>query len=42
MLFYRAAVDLSFQTLNHVAAIVRRHRKTIKSLWHIVVKSSPV
>ena len=33
MLFYRAAVDLSSQTLNYVAGILRRHRKTIKSPW---------
>ncbi|MGW5689308.1 IS5/IS1182 family transposase, partial [Nonomuraea sp. NPDC003754] len=33
MLFYRAAVDLSSQTLNYVAGIVRRRRKTIKSPW---------
>ncbi|MEV4840677.1 hypothetical protein AB0K05_39665 [Nonomuraea sp. NPDC049486] len=28
MLFHRAAVDLSSQTLNYVAAIVRRHPRT--------------
>lgn len=33
MLFYRAAVDLSSQTLNYVAGIIRRHRKTITSPW---------
>lgn len=33
MLFYRAAVDLSRSTLNYVAGIIRRHRKTIKSPW---------
>ncbi|MEU6720591.1 transposase family protein, partial [Nonomuraea sp. NPDC046802] len=33
MLFYRAAVDLSPQTLNYVAGMIRRHRKAIGSLW---------
>ncbi|MFI0424762.1 transposase family protein [Spongiactinospora sp. 9N601] len=33
MLFYRAAVDLSSQTLNYVAGIIRRHRKAIRSPW---------
>lgn len=33
MLFYRAAVDLSRSTLNYVAGIIRRHRKTIGSTW---------
>ncbi|MEU7000685.1 transposase family protein [Nonomuraea sp. NPDC046570] len=33
MLFYRAAVDLSRSTLNYVAGLIRRHRKTIKSPW---------
>ncbi|WP_431919695.1 helix-turn-helix domain-containing protein [Nonomuraea jabiensis] len=33
MLFYRAAVDLSHQTLNYVAGMIRRHRKTIGSIW---------
>lgn len=31
MLFYRAAVDLSPSTLNYLAGLVRRHRKTIGS-----------
>ncbi|MDF5759211.1 transposase family protein [Spongiactinospora sp. TRM90649] len=33
MLFYRAAVDLSRSTLTYVAGIIRRHRKTIGSIW---------
>jgi hypothetical protein len=33
VLFYRAAVDLSRSTLNYVAGLIRRHRKTIKSPW---------
>ncbi len=33
MLFYRAAVDVSRATLNYVTGIIRRHRKTIGSLW---------
>ncbi|GAA4991442.1 DNA-directed RNA polymerase specialized sigma24 family protein [Nonomuraea thailandensis] len=33
MLFYRAAVDLSHQTLNYVAGVIRRHRKAIRSAW---------
>jgi hypothetical protein len=33
MLFYRAAVDLSHQTLNYVAGVVRRHRKSMRSVW---------
>lgn len=33
MLFYRAAVDLSRSTLNYVASLIRRHRKTIRSTW---------
>ncbi|MFI9843370.1 IS5/IS1182 family transposase, partial [Nonomuraea sp. NPDC051941] len=33
MLFYRAAVDLSHQTLNYVAGVIRRHRKAIGSIW---------
>ncbi|MGW4796349.1 transposase family protein, partial [Nonomuraea sp. NPDC004297] len=33
MLFYRAAVDLSRQTLNYVAGVIRRHRKAIGSIW---------
>ena len=33
MLFYRAAVDLSRTTLNYVAAVVRRHRRPIRSRW---------
>ncbi|KAB8183277.1 hypothetical protein FH608_049430 [Nonomuraea phyllanthi] len=30
---YRAAVDLSHQGLNYVAGVIRRHRKTMRSLW---------
>src|SRR5712691_12842756 len=33
MLFYRAALPLSRKTLNCVAGIIRRHRKSIGSLW---------
>jgi hypothetical protein len=33
MLFYRAAVDLSSSTLNYLAGLVRRHRKSIGSPW---------
>jgi hypothetical protein len=33
VLFYRAAVNLSRQTLNYVAGLIRRHRKRIKSPW---------
>jgi hypothetical protein len=33
VLFYRAAVDLSHQTLNYVAGVIRRHRKTMRSIW---------
>ncbi|MEV0232765.1 transposase family protein [Nonomuraea sp. NPDC050786] len=33
MLFYRAAVDLSHQTLNYVAGVIRRHRRSMRSLW---------
>ena len=33
MLFYRAALPLSCQTLNFVAGIIRRHRAAIGSLW---------
>ncbi|WP_433445131.1 transposase family protein [Nonomuraea sp. CA-141351] len=33
VLFYRAAVDLSHQTLNYVAGVIRRHRKAIGSIW---------
>ncbi|QFY13001.1 hypothetical protein GBF35_46375 [Nonomuraea phyllanthi] len=30
---YRAAVDFSHQGLNYVAGVIRRHRKTMRSLW---------
>jgi hypothetical protein len=33
VLFYRAAVDLSHQTLNYVAGVIRRHRKSMRSVW---------
>ena len=33
MLFYRAALPLSAQTLAYVAGIIRRHRKKIGSSW---------
>jgi hypothetical protein len=36
VLFYRAAVDLSRSTLNYVAGLIRRHRKSIKSSWRLL------
>jgi hypothetical protein len=33
MLFYRAALPLSRKTLTYAAGIIRRHRKSIGSLW---------
>jgi hypothetical protein len=33
MLFYRAALALSSQTLTYVAGIIRRHRASIGSVW---------
>jgi DDE superfamily endonuclease/Helix-turn-helix of DDE superfamily endonuclease len=33
MLFYRAALPLSSRTLNFVAALIRRHRRSIGSVW---------
>jgi hypothetical protein len=33
MLFYRAALPLSRQTLSYVAAVIRRHRAVIGSCW---------
>jgi hypothetical protein len=33
MLFYRAALPLSSQTLTYVAGIIRRHRQAIGSCW---------
>ncbi|MBF6303117.1 transposase family protein [Nocardia amamiensis] len=33
MLFYRAALPLSRQTLDYVAGVIRRHRRTIGSRW---------
>ncbi|MFG2085309.1 MULTISPECIES: transposase family protein [unclassified Spirillospora] len=36
MLFYRAAVDLSRSTLNYLAGLIRRRRKTIGSAWRLL------
>ena len=33
MLFYRAALPLSAQTLSYVAGVIRRHRAAIGSCW---------
>jgi hypothetical protein len=33
MLFYRAALPLSRQTLNYAAGVIRRHRRAISSRW---------
>jgi hypothetical protein len=33
MLFYRAALPLSRQTLSYVAGVIRRHRAAIGSCW---------
>jgi hypothetical protein len=33
MLFYRAALPLSSQTLTYTAEVIRRHRKQIGSPW---------
>ena len=33
MLFYRAALPLSSQTLTFVSGLIRRHRKSIRSCW---------
>ena len=33
MLFDRAALPLSFQTLSFTAGVIRRHRKSIGSCW---------
>ena len=33
MLFYRAALPLSAQTLTYVAGVIRRHRRVIGSCW---------
>ena len=33
MLFYRAALPLSHQTLTFVSALVRTHRREIGSVW---------
>lgn len=36
MLFYRAALPLSRSTLNYVAGVIRRYRKTIGSRWRAI------
>jgi hypothetical protein len=36
MLFYRAALPLSRQTLNYLSRIIRRHRKKIGSVWRLL------
>jgi DDE superfamily endonuclease len=36
MLFYRAALPLSRQTLTYVSGIIRRHRTSIGSRWRKV------
>jgi hypothetical protein len=36
MLFYRAALPLSRQTLTYVAGVIRRHRRTIGSAWRLL------
>jgi hypothetical protein len=36
VLFYRAAVDLSRSTLNYLAQLIRRRRKTIGSVWRLL------
>jgi hypothetical protein len=36
MLFYRAALPLSRQTLHYLSGIIRRHRKKIGSLWRLL------
>ncbi|XRQ10198.1 transposase family protein [Actinomadura welshii] len=36
MLFYRAALPLSRQTLNYLAGVIRRHRKKINSRWRLL------
>ena len=33
MLFYRAALPLSAQTLTYAAGVIRRHRRIIGSYW---------
>ncbi len=33
MLFYRAALPLSSQTLDYTAGVIRRHRRQIGSSW---------
>ncbi|MDL4818642.1 transposase family protein [Actinomadura opuntiae] len=36
MLFYRAAVDLSRSTLNYLAGLIRRRRKTLGTPWRLL------
>jgi hypothetical protein len=36
MLFYRAALPLSHQTLIYMGGIIRRHRAAIGSLWRML------
>jgi hypothetical protein len=36
VLFYRAAIDLPRSTLNYLAGLIRRHRKTIGSAWRLL------
>jgi hypothetical protein len=36
MLFYRAALPLSRQTLNYLSGVIRRYRKKIGSVWRLL------
>jgi hypothetical protein len=36
MLFYRAALPLSRQTLNYLSGVIRRYRKKIRSVWRLL------
>ena len=40
MLFYRAALPLSRQTLNYAAGVIRRHRRSISSRWRKLTPGS--
>jgi hypothetical protein len=42
MLFYRAALPLSAQTLCYVAGVIRRHRAKIGSCWRNLNAGWPV
>ncbi len=42
MLFYRAALPLSAQTLSYVAGVIRRHRAKIGSCWRELNAGRPV